>query len=127
MFEQGHHRFLVHFADVQAADFDEDAAERGRSDASTFVALRKGVRRASAIHLWHVERGYAPTAARNPGQLSNVTSAMGELALGTSTATSQFLVPPPRRPTRSRRACSTRRSARRTLSTISSRRSSDCG
>ena len=43
--------------------------------------------RASAIHLWHVERGYAPTA-RNPR--SNVTSAMGELALGTSTATSQF-------------------------------------
>ena len=76
------------------------AQDTTAADTARTLAHTAKLERASAIHLWHVERGYAPTAARNPGQLSNVTSAMGELALGTSTATSQFLVPPPRRPTR---------------------------
>ena len=76
------------------------AQDTTAADTARTLAHTAKLERASALHLWHVERGYAPTAARNPGQLSNVTSAMGELALGTSTATSQFLVPPPRRPTR---------------------------
>ena len=71
------------------------AQDTTAADTARTLAQTAKLERASAIHLWHVERGYAPTAARTGN--SRTSRGDGRARARHVDRHLEFLVPPPRR------------------------------